>query len=205
MPTKLPFDEFNSYDYKYSDKVMESLLRHTIRQFANAKAHCHRFFVSRNCAEYAKNLYSKNWRETKKALLKIGKHYWTECDDEWLYLYLTDYDPVYRVVYENEADRKRALFLEAVMSADNITGKQAEIDRAMRSWIRMITQLGIGVADSSAMEAIKAAGFDKVMWIAEHDERVCHDCVELDKKVFPIDNVPDKPHIRCRCRLRAAR
>ena len=200
----LPFEEINKliYQYDYSDKLMEQLRKRIVDTFANCKLQIRKtFFDSKKTIAYSRRLYDGLWRDCKRTMLRIGRHYWSECDDEWLYLFLTDYDPVYKVVYENEQDRKRARFVEGILATDKIPEKGDYIDRSMRIWVHMINNMGIEVVDRAMIDKYKEDGVKKVMWITTPDERACLECVELDRKIFSIDEVPPKPHINCRCRL----
>ena len=60
----------------------------------------------------------------------------------------------------------------------------------------------ITVEDAAVIEGYKKAGVEKVMWIAERDDRTCDTCLKRDGLVFPIRDIPDKPHYGCRCTLK---
>lgn len=200
----LPFDELNKliYQYDYSDKLIIQMKKRIVDSFANCKLRIRSvFFSSSKAIAYSKRLYDGLWKDCKRTMLRIGKHYWSECDDEWLYLFLTDYDPVWKVVYENEQDRKRARFVEGVLASDKVPEKGEVIDRSMRDWARMISNMGIEVVDRAMIDRFKAEGVKRVMWITTPDERVCEECLAMDRQIYPIDKVPDKPHPNCRCRL----
>lgn len=196
----LKFDELNYY--KYSDKLIDGLKRRCIEEFASAALIIRStFYDPKKAIAYSKKMYSRLWRDCRRTLLKIGKHYWDECDEEWLWLFLTAYDPVYGVVYDNEQDRKRARFVEGVLSAETVGDKKMHMDRSMRLWLRMVSWMGIEVTDKSSVETMKEAGVKKVRWVTARDERVCEECSDLNDKIFPIDNIPPKPHINCRCMI----
>lgn len=200
----LPFEELNKliYQYDYSDKLLYQLKKRIVEAFANCKLRIKStFFNSKKTIAYAARLYSGLWRDCKNTMLRIAKHYRSECDDEWLYLFLTDYDPVWKVIYENEQDRKRARFVEGVLASDKTPEKSEYIDRAMRDWARMISNMGIEVVDRAMIDKFKDDGVKKVMWITTPDERACEECLAMDRKIYAIDSVPPKPHPNCRCRL----
>ena len=93
----LPFDEINQliYQYDYSDKLINQLNQRIVETFANCKLRIRStFFDPKKTIAYSKKLYGKLWTDCKRTLLRIANHYRSECDDEWLYLFLTDYDPV---------------------------------------------------------------------------------------------------------------
>ena len=61
--------------------------------------------------------------------------------------------------------------------------------------------MGIEVVDRAMIDNFKEQGVKKVMWITTPDERACLECLAMDRKIYPIDKVPAKPHPNCRCRL----
>lgn len=79
-------------------------------------------------------------------------------------------------------------------------GLQAEIDRAMRAWSKQVAWYAIHVTDAGMETAYDDAGLDEVQWYAEKDERTCSECRGMDGKIFPVRQIPAKPHPGCRCR-----
>lgn len=200
----LPFEELNEliYQYDYSDKLINQLKKRIVETFANCKLRIRStFYNPKKTIDYGKRMYDGLWRDCNKTLLRIAKHYWSECDDEWLYLFLTDYDPVWKVIYQNEQDRKRSRFVEGVLASDKVPEKSDFIDRSMRDWARMISNMGIEVVDRAMIDNFKEQGVKKVMWITTPDERACMECLSMDRQIYAIDKVPPKPHPNCRCRL----
>lgn len=127
---------------------------------------------------------------------------------EWADIYITlgwvddileGTDPVTMYKFTTETERKKQRLMEALSVSERWND---EIDKALRYWTLQIGQYAINVVDRARLDAFKRAGIKKVKWITEKDERVCETCDELDEKVFDIDDVPAKPHINCRCRLR---
>jgi len=118
---------------------------------------------------------------------------------------LKQYNPVTKYVYDHEVDRKRARFNESVIAdveSANITEVERDYNRAARLWIQQTEQYMVNVEDDATIQAYEDHGVDRVMWITERDERVCEDCQALDGLIFRIDQVPAKPHPRCRCTIR---
>lgn len=81
------------------------------------------------------------------------------------------------------------------------TWTDLEIDRAVKAWSKQIGQFALSVTDAAVVQAYEDAEEPEVMWVSERDNRVCHECKELDGEVFPLRDVPTKPHMGCRCRL----
>lgn len=144
---------------------------------------------------------------------------------EWADAILGEVSPVMKYRFDTETERKAQRLAEALIGAAAAVpagepeegGKQtgvsgggrkptglgpgAEIDKATRDWSRMVGQEAIEITDAAVMEAYEAAGVAKGMWLTERDQRVCSDCHQLDGKVFPLTEVPTKPHWNCRCRI----
>lgn len=105
----------------------------------------------------------------------------------------------------HQEDRKRR-------ETDRATGIQAEIDKALRDWTRQVGQYFINITDYAVLQAYEDAGdaegveeVKEVEWITERDERVCDECRDRDGVIYPLQDVPSKPHMNCRCRLRPVR
>ena len=120
-------------------------------------------------------------------------------DPEWVDVRLkqTDFVTLYR--FDSEQERKAFRLAEALEVPDN---RNAEIDRALRLWSRQIGQYAINMTDAAMLQAMQDAGIEYAQWVTMRDERVCHECRELDGRVFPVDEFPPKPHYGCRCRMR---
>lgn len=116
---------------------------------------------------------------------------------------LARYHPVTGYVYANETLRKRDRLCEAISSASNRQSMREAFGRAARLWFNQSQQYVDFAVDDARMQAFSDAGVYEVMWVAEHDERTCAVCKERDGTIYPITDVPDKPHPRCRCYLRA--
>lgn len=58
--------------------------------------------------------------------------------------------------------------------------------------------------NQGAINRYSQDGFTHVEWLAGPDDRCCDECLELDGKIFPINNIPDLPvHPNCRCTVTA--
>lgn len=119
--------------------------------------------------------------------------------DEWVadVLEETDFVTMYR--FNTETERKAYRLAEALEVAEN---RNAEIEKALRYWSRQIGQFAINMTDYAMIQAIQDAGIGMAEWVTMQDERVCAECRHLDGQVFPVEDIPPKPHMGCRCRLR---
>jgi len=58
------------------------------------------------------------------------------------------------------------------------------------------------IANMGAVREYKAAGVEKIRWVASFGERTCIECEGLDNQIFEVGNVPEIPaHPLCRCTL----
>ena len=117
--------------------------------------------------------------------------------DEWIDSILKDTDFVTLYRFDAEMERKAYRLAEALEATPN---RNAEIDKALRYWVKQVGQYAINVTDYAMMQAYEDEGVEKVKWVTQHDERVCQDCRPRDGEVYPIDEVPAK-HWQCRCVL----
>lgn len=144
----------------------------------------------------------------------------------WVDAILGEVSPVTKYRFDTETERKAQRLAEALIGAEAAVpagepeesekqtgvsggggrkptglGPVAEIDKAMRDWSRQVGQEAIEITDAAVMEAYEAAGVVRYMWVTERDGRVCSDCHQLDGRVFPLAEIPTKPHRNCRCRI----
>ena len=106
----------------------------------------------------------------------------------------TDLLTLYR--FDTETERKAQRLIEALSATEN---RDAEIDKALRLWSKQLGQYAINFTDLAAIQAFDDAGTTEVEWVTQKDERVCSECGGLDGQVFPLDEIPTKPHPGCRC------
>ena len=133
------------------------------------------------------------WDEDKALRVASG-----EIPLSWIDERIEEIDPTVRYRFADESERKQLRLMESLTIP---AGRDAEIDRALRSWTRQIGWFGIYAMDAAAMQAMKKADVQRVMWNAEQDGRQCDECDDRNGKVFDIDKVPPKPHNGCRCWL----
>ena len=163
-----------------------------------------------NVIKQTRRLYSFLTKANEDALLEIAKESYLAAnpeakklpDKKWLLAFLLGYNPVTKYVYEHEVERKRARLAEAIIS---VGATQQEFTTASNLFWRQTAQYGIDVTDASTLKAYKDMGIEKVRWKTEEDNRVCKTCKDRNNKIYPIDNIPSKPHYGCRCWYEAVR
>lgn len=123
-------------------------------------------------------------------------------DEKYVDSVLAEYNPVTGYLYEAEADRKRARLAEALIAAV-IFGMRAEYHKELRKfadlWHTQTLQYGETMVDQTRLDTFKKNGIKRVRWVSENDERVCKTCKERNGNIYKIEELPEKPHYRCRC------
>ena len=119
---------------------------------------------------------------------------------EWVdeQLNKTDFVTLYR--FFSETERKAYKLAETLEVSSN---KSREIDKAMRYWSQQLGQYAINFTDYATIQAFEDAGVEMVEWMSEHDDKVCDECYALNGQLFPVKEIPRKPHWGCRCFWRA--
>lgn len=128
----------------------------------------------------------------------------TDINDRWLIRVLGAYHLATGYIYNPEADRKRMRLNEEILTAREYIDHAAYRDavrHAMDLWWTQSQQHGIYVADKGCIDAFRDYGVERVRWVAEMDGKECKTCHERNGNVYDIDNVPEKTHYGCRCRL----
>ena len=190
----------NNYDY--TDKLLKTARRLVVRSFDNYK-------ISKKDLSETRKLYGIIKEFVQKMYLKIVRHYYVKYggkkkkkfDDEWLYEFLMEFDPMTGYQFSREWDRKLYRQYESVEACKkNKLSPSKPIDRSMSLLNSQITQKAIKATDTGVLEALKEQGVKKVRWITRDDEKVCDECWPRHMQVFDINKVPPK-HPNCRCWL----
>lgn len=153
-----------------------------------------------------KTLYAALDRDNREVFLDLARMVYARTkpnggkkpDEAWLLAFLAEYNPVTLYIYDNEVDRKREYAAESIVAAKT---KAEEFQRALKYWSRFSATYADLVTDEAVKKAFKDAGVERIRWVSEHDNKVCDTCEDRDGKIYPIDKVPPKSHIGCRCHL----
>jgi len=125
--------------------------------------------------------------------------------DELVDLYLLDLldepNEVSHYTFDAEVTRKRDRAIEDTESEPTRVQKQLAMDKHLRHWLQMAAWYTDMVSQEAEYEALKNFGAQKVKWNIYGDDKVCQICLDLEGKIFTIDKVPPRPHLRCRCYL----
>lgn len=200
--------------YEYADKVIRRLNRKYLRLFSQIKTLP---FDELNIVGEIADLYRKISLIAETAYLDITRHAYVAAmsmakdagfevktptldnvpiDEDWVFDYLIEVDPVTLYVFNNEVERKKQRLMEALAATPS---KVKEIEKALRLWVLQSTHYAIALTDDATLKAYKDAGVTKVRWITQKDEKVCQVCQDRNGKVYDIDNAPYKAHYNCRC------
>ena len=112
---------------------------------------------------------------------------------------LSEPNEVTHYTYAEEVLRKRDRAEEAIFSVPTRAQKQLEIDKAVRIFMQQTRFYTDLTFDRASYMALKGNGVERVRWHTQRDGKVCGDCDERDGVVYPINQVPPKPHPNCRC------
>lgn len=110
---------------------------------------------------------------------------------------LTEPSNVTFYIYDTEVTRKRDRMKESILAVQGKTAKLAEVDKGIRIWSRMNVWYMDIVSQEAEIQAMKDAGVKKVQRHEMNDERTCIECMEEDKKIYPINKIPST-HPGCR-------
>lgn len=106
--------------------------------------------------------------------------------------------------FGTELIRKRDRAKEAIFAVPTRVQKQLELEKAGRYVIQQAGFYADIVTQDAELQAYIDADVRRVQWNVYGDDKVCAQCEELDGEIFDIEDVPLRPHLRCRCYLTPA-
>lgn len=198
-------------EWKTTDAAIAMLRRKSAKRFSQT-VDAIQGFDEINVQRQGNELYANLKADNEKAFMDLAKRVYREAevhgnsppDKKWLLALLAAYFAVTGYVYDHEVDRKKAYFIEGVLS-EALNGEirkealRRQAKRAVRYWDDMTYEYADDVTDKARLKAFKDVGVRKVKWNAILDKSTCQDCYDLNGTIFDIDSVPDKPHRKCRC------
>ena len=122
-----------------------------------------------------------------------------DLDESFVEEFFDEYNPVTMYVFRNELDRKESRLFEALVASTVDRG--SSYATAERLLARQVRQYAVDLEDRIAKVVYEDVGVKKVQWVAEHDEKTCGHCHELDGMIFALKDAPPKQHYQCRCYL----
>lgn len=187
--------------YKETDKTIAYLNKQYIKLFRKVTS-----FDELNVINVSHEIYDEALRVTEKEASRLVKSVYDRYSDEntmeyeeayaFVLALMLAYNPVTKYVYKNELDRKRARFVEGVISSD---APREEVELAKRLMVALNKQFLDDATFDAVVEAYKDDGVEEVRWVTAVDDRRCKECKSRHGKIYPISKIPPKPHIHCRC------
>lgn len=190
--------------YKAADRRAGKLERQHAAEFQNLRL---RFPLDHlnmtSLKRYAKTMFERMEKRNFDVYVAIAMEVYDELTqaeaEKLVKRVLSAYDPVTGYVYTREVSRKRERTVEGMAAARDRAALRESIARSQRLWAAQSKQFADEVVDAAMIESYRDAGIERVRWVTIPDERRCKYCRALDGKEFPIDEIPPKPHPKCRC------
>lgn len=198
-----------------ADAAAEKIIKKLSREFRhNRLAHFDEMNVIQT-RKHIKKLYGDVEKiirkEMVKLLLPLEDEYYDialdmgfdgdleDLDESFIEEFFEEYNPVTKYVFKNELVRKESRLFESLVAVP--LNKVHSYKTAEKLLVRQVKQSVIDLEDEVAKSVYKALGVKKVQWVAEHDERTCGVCHELDGLIYDLKDIPPKQHYQCRCYL----
>lgn len=187
--------------YRATDKTIAYLNKQYGKLFRSVTA-----FDELNVIPISHEIYNKAYDLVKREATRLADTVYRKYrhDEEytgfdatgWVLLLVLAYNPVTKYIFENEIERKRARFAESVIASDT---PLEEVALAKRLLAGTNAQFMDDLTHETVLLAYKDNGTKRVRWVTSPDDRRCKHCAEMHGKIYPIDDIPTKPHIHCRC------
>lgn len=187
--------------YSKTDKTIAYLNKQYVKLFRQVMS-----FDELNVIQVSHEIYNEVLRIIEREASRLVKAVYDSHNEtaeianedagSFVLLLMLAYNPVTKYVFKNELDRKRSRFAEGVIASDT---PREEIELAKRLLARMNKQFLDDVTFDTVVKAYKDDGVERVRWITAPDDRRCSECKSRHNKIYPIDDIPPKPHLHCRC------
>lgn len=191
--------------YRKTDKTIAFLIKQYTKLFSRQMA-----FDEMNVISASHEIYDEALRITEREATRLVKSVYDSHRDSgtvpeseangFVLALMLSYNPVTKYVYKNEVDRKRSRFAEGVISSDT---PLEEVELAKRLLIAMNKQFADDATFGAVVKAYQDDGVTEVRWVTAEDDKRCRECRSRHGKVYPIDKIPPKPHMHCRCYVEA--
>ena len=189
--------------YKKTDKTITYLNKQYGRMFRKAAS-----FDALNIIDISHEIYEEAYQLAEQEAIRLVESVYgsyrrqdegtTESFDpvSFVLALVLAYNPVTKYVFKNEIDRKRARFAESMLASST---PAEEIALAKRLLAATNAQFMDDVTFDTLIQAYRDNGAEMVRWVTAVDDRRCKQCAARHGKKYPIDKIPAKPHIHCRC------
>lgn len=187
--------------YSKTDKTIAYLNKQYARLFRRVAG-----FDELNVIPVSHEIYDSVYELVKQEAARLSKSVYrsykrsdnqTDFDPAaFILVLLLAYNPVTKYVFENEIERKRARFAESLIASET---PAEDLALAKRLLAGMNAQFMDDVTHETVIQAYMDNGTTEVRWVTSPDDRRCKECASMHGKIYPIDRIPTKPHIHCRC------
>ena len=200
-------------NYEYADRAIKDLNRRALRAFNGLRT---MKFDELNVLREVRKVYEDLVKRAKAWYLLIARDAYIaalieagmdaekaeakaedEITEDWVLDMLEDYDGVTLYRFDNEVERKEQRTVEAILATE--VERNREIDKALRLFAQQLAQYADNSVMLATVDGYMDGGVEYVRWNATDDEKTCASCGQMDGKVYKIEDIPDKPHPRCRC------
>lgn len=210
--TLLPFDKIEKLKiYRYSDEANVLFRKKAARRIQQCRGEL--MFLLWDDAmtrEKLKKLYKDMQKDAEKLLHDIAvrtyEDFVTDAQDEddpadeWMDQHvLKTPHPITSYEWTAEIERKLARLIEAVSAVKTAKSKSDALLKYAKYFVTQFEYYSDIVTDEAILQAYKDCFVKKVKWVTVKDEKTCADCHERDGRIYKIEEIPVKPHPRCRC------
>lgn len=188
--------------YDYADKVAAYLIALILERFNRLSISDYK--AEAQVFQKVRALYKEIDELVKLWLVMVASQayesagsYDGQTSSQWLNEKVLDvYDAVTKYAYNSELERKADRFAESIIAS---SGDIQDINTAARYMTAMVKQYLITTVDTATVESYKSQGISEVVWKSVPSANRCSICLSRDGNVYPIDKIPPKPHLGCRC------
>lgn len=187
--------------YSKTDKTIAYLIKQFLKLFGRVTA-----FDELNVIQISHTIYDEALQEIEREATRLVKTVYDSHSESkeieepeansFVLALMLAYNPVTKYIFRNEIDRKRSRFAEGVISSET---PLEEVRLAQRLLVAMTKQFADDATFDAIVKAYKDDGVEEVRWVTAVDDRRCKECKSRHGKIYPIDNIPSKPHLHCRC------
>ena len=214
--TKEPYQRLTKFKSDLQSRLKKEFVRFTILGFDELNVSTTKT-LTKDAYTRLHKANMRDFREIAKEGRSFAYAYLTEEEKKGLSaldisliiaLVLSTYNIVTGYKYTAEWERKRTRYAEEVLAAKEANDRAYLTEMSKKNANLLLTQsmqAGIEIEDEAIRQVYKKAGIKWVVWVTEHDPKVCTECKLRDGKKYEIDKVPEKPHYNCRCHIRPYR
>lgn len=205
--------------YRTADKLLEQLKKLIRREFNRLGIFGFDELNAPRVTKETTELFNRLLQENRKRFLQVAKQAGIDAkklailagyadrdvdmpDEAWVTAFLRSYNFGSGYLYEQEAERKRLRLAEQMLTAKEYQSRTLYNDSVTRGanlWWSQTLHYMIDAVDRACLDIFRKMGVEEIKWVTNIDGKECKACRERHGKIYPIDDVPEKPHRNCRC------